>query len=248
MVHSSPKTGRDICSITWPRNEYDDSQCIHSTRDVANLCFLQLSIPRPLPLRVFVSSLGPGLLACMYALTCLRCCVLPSTTTEVVTTQPTIGSNVEEVVYKNTRYVFDSSKHLMLGPVLLRLCYASPVSGPFTHFLCISACLLMAPSCFQVGLQSLLACELRFECWDLGGQESLRHSWASYYAHAHAVVMVIDSTDRYVNLLVQNHRVLPLFLFVQRSRSCVQSDQYMHVLDGHLPANVCWHRHSHTCT
>mmetsp|Transcript_5317 Transcript_5317/g.13449 ORF Transcript_5317/g.13449 Transcript_5317/m.13449 type:complete len:181 (+) Transcript_5317:26-568(+) len=57
---------------------------------------------------------------------------------EVVVTQPTIGSNVEEVAYKNTR----------------------------------------------------------FECWDLGGQESLRHSWVSYYANAHAVVLVIDSTDR----------------------------------------------------
>mmetsp|Transcript_20722 Transcript_20722/g.51935 ORF Transcript_20722/g.51935 Transcript_20722/m.51935 type:complete len:179 (+) Transcript_20722:135-671(+) len=57
---------------------------------------------------------------------------------EVVVTQPTIGSNVEEVVYKNAR----------------------------------------------------------FECWDLGGQESLRQSWTSYYANAHAVILVIDSTDR----------------------------------------------------
>ncbi|TVU25073.1 hypothetical protein EJB05_27552 [Eragrostis curvula] len=57
---------------------------------------------------------------------------------EAVTAAPTIGSNVEEVVFKN----------------------------------------------------------LRFEVWDLGGQESLRTSWATYYRGTHAVIVVIDSTDR----------------------------------------------------
>jgi ADP-ribosylation factor related protein 1 len=32
--------------------------------------------------------------------------------------------------------------------------------------------------------------------WDLGGQESLRTLWESYYSEAHAVVFVVDSTDR----------------------------------------------------
>lgn len=57
---------------------------------------------------------------------------------EVVTTHPTVGSNVEELVYKN----------------------------------------------------------IRFEVWDLGGQERLRTSWATYYRGTHAVIVVIDSTDR----------------------------------------------------
>ncbi|KAE8815071.1 ADP-ribosylation factor-like protein 5 [Hordeum vulgare] len=57
---------------------------------------------------------------------------------EAVTAAPTIGSNVEEVVFKN----------------------------------------------------------IRFEVWDLGGQESLRTSWATYYRGTHAVIVVIDSTDR----------------------------------------------------
>lgn len=57
---------------------------------------------------------------------------------EVVVTQPTVGSNVEELVYKN----------------------------------------------------------IRFEVWDLGGQERLRPSWATYFRGTHAVVMVVDSTDR----------------------------------------------------
>eukprot|EP01136_Pigoraptor_vietnamica_P007906 Opistho-1_new@42594 len=57
---------------------------------------------------------------------------------EVVVTSPTIGSNVEEVQYKNIHFVM----------------------------------------------------------WDIGGQESLRSSWATYYANTRCVVLVIDSTDR----------------------------------------------------
>ncbi|KAL6781677.1 hypothetical protein ACKKBF_B09030 [Auxenochlorella protothecoides x Auxenochlorella symbiontica] len=37
---------------------------------------------------------------------------------------------------------------------------------------------------------------LNFEVWDLGGQVSLRLSWAAYYASTDAVIVVIDSTDR----------------------------------------------------
>ncbi|OZJ06746.1 hypothetical protein BZG36_00289 [Bifiguratus adelaidae] len=57
---------------------------------------------------------------------------------EVVTTTPTIGSNVEEISYKN----------------------------------------------------------IKFLMWDIGGQESLRPSWKTYYADTKAVIMVIDSSDR----------------------------------------------------
>lgn len=34
------------------------------------------------------------------------------------------------------------------------------------------------------------------QIWDLGGQEKLRTSWTTYYRGAHAVIVVIDSTDR----------------------------------------------------
>ena len=57
---------------------------------------------------------------------------------EVVHTSPTIGSNVEEVIFKNI------------------------------HFLMM----------------------------DIGGQESLRSSWQTYYSHTEYVILVIDSTDR----------------------------------------------------
>ena len=38
--------------------------------------------------------------------------------------------------------------------------------------------------------------ELMPQVWDLGGQASLRPSWASYYRSTDAVIMVLDSTDR----------------------------------------------------
>lgn len=61
-----------------------------------------------------------------------------SLTEEVVQTSPTIGSNVEEIIWRNI------------------------------HFL----------------------------MWDIGGQESLRSSWSSYFNQTHFLILVIDSTDR----------------------------------------------------
>merc|ERR1712187_454943 len=56
---------------------------------------------------------------------------------QVVLTQPTIGSNVEEVKHDN----------------------------------------------------------LTFQVWDIGGQESLRATWATYFEGTDAVVFVVDSND-----------------------------------------------------
>ncbi|XP_003383133.1 PREDICTED: ADP-ribosylation factor-like protein 5B [Amphimedon queenslandica] len=57
---------------------------------------------------------------------------------EVVHTSPTIGSNVEEVRWRN----------------------------------------------------------LHFVMWDIGGQESLRQAWSTYYSSTHFLILVVDSTDR----------------------------------------------------
>ncbi|KAL7377648.1 hypothetical protein ABVT39_002635 [Epinephelus coioides] len=35
-----------------------------------------------------------------------------------------------------------------------------------------------------------------FLIWDIGGQESLRASWYSYYGNTEIVIVVVDSTDR----------------------------------------------------
>ena len=63
---------------------------------------------------------------------------------EVVMTQPTIGSNVEEVTHKR--------------------------SG---------------------GVGSV-----KFEIWDLGGQTTLRQTWASYFVGTACVILMVDSMDR----------------------------------------------------
>lgn len=56
---------------------------------------------------------------------------------EVVSTYPTIGSNVEEVTYRN----------------------------------------------------------MRFQVWDLGGQDMLRQTWKTYFINSHVLIMVVDSAD-----------------------------------------------------
>ena len=32
--------------------------------------------------------------------------------------------------------------------------------------------------------------------WDIGGQRNIRSSWATYFVHTHALLMIIDSSDR----------------------------------------------------
>uniref|UniRef100_A0A8R1IM44 ADP-ribosylation factor-like protein 5 n=1 Tax=Caenorhabditis japonica TaxID=281687 RepID=A0A8R1IM44_CAEJA len=66
-----------------------------------------------------------------------HCSTASNLTKDQVETKPTIGSNVEEVSYKN----------------------------------------------------------LDFVIWDIGGQESLRRSWSTYYVQTDAVIVVIDSAD-----------------------------------------------------
>ena len=37
---------------------------------------------------------------------------------------------------------------------------------------------------------------LHFVMWDIGGQESLRQAWSTYYTGSHFLILVVDSTDR----------------------------------------------------
>ncbi|KAJ8102308.1 ADP-ribosylation factor family-domain-containing protein [Lipomyces tetrasporus] len=37
---------------------------------------------------------------------------------------------------------------------------------------------------------------MNLKIWDVGGQENLRTLWKAYYAECHAIVFVVDSTDR----------------------------------------------------
>ena len=37
---------------------------------------------------------------------------------------------------------------------------------------------------------------VHFVMWDIGGQESLRQAWSTYYTGTHFMILVVDSTDR----------------------------------------------------
>nr|ACO15259.1 ADP-ribosylation factor-like protein 5B [Caligus clemensi]ACO15741.1 ADP-ribosylation factor-like protein 5B [Caligus clemensi] len=71
---------------------------------------------------------------------------------EVMSTSPTIGSNVEEVVYNKVHFIM----------------------------------------------------------WDLGGQDSLRSAWNTYFSNTEFVILVVDSTDRERIQLTKDelHRIL----------------------------------------
>jgi len=77
-------------------------------------------------------------------------------------TQPTIGSNVEEVVYKN----------------------------------------------------------VHMNMWDLGGQDSLRNSWATYYVDTSACILVVDSTDK-LRMSVVREELFRMLEHESLNSSCV---------------------------
>lgn len=48
--------------------------------------------------------------------------------------------------------------------------------------------------------------DMYLKIWDVGGQMSLRKLWQSYYASAHAIVFILDSTDLGDGHLVEDER------------------------------------------
>lgn len=46
----------------------------------------------------------------------------------------------------------------------------------------------------NIGEITVAGVKLNF--WDLGGQEELQSLWDKYYAESHAVIFVVDSSDR----------------------------------------------------
>ncbi|XP_075941831.1 putative ADP-ribosylation factor-like protein 5C [Anarhichas minor] len=45
-------------------------------------------------------------------------------------------------------------------------------------------------------VEEIVVRKTHFLVWDIGGQESLRASWYSYYGNTEIVIVVVDSTDR----------------------------------------------------
>ena len=49
-----------------------------------------------------------------------------------------------------------------------------------------------------VGLNigEIITAGVKLNFWDLGGQEELQSLWDKYYAESHAVIYIVDSSDR----------------------------------------------------
>ncbi|KAI2660600.1 ADP-ribosylation factor-like protein 5A [Labeo rohita] len=45
-------------------------------------------------------------------------------------------------------------------------------------------------------VEEIVVNNTHFLMWDIGGQESLRSSWNTYYTNTEFVIVVVDSTDR----------------------------------------------------
>jgi small GTP-binding protein len=52
------------------------------------------------------------------------------------------------------------------------------------------------PPTLGSNVETMTRNNITLECWDLGGQESLREMWSVYFSNTEGVVLVIDSADK----------------------------------------------------
>ena len=126
---------------------------------------------------------------------------------EAVTTSPTVGSNVEQIQFKNL--TFEASTERLSPATICRLAqcamcipaeHAEPLCRDSAHHVCMRLCqptIHSTPGCFASWTShSKPAKPVFLQVWDLGGQANLRPSWQTYYKNTDAVIVVVDSTDR----------------------------------------------------
>ncbi|ONK74389.1 uncharacterized protein A4U43_C03F5720 [Asparagus officinalis] len=89
--------------------------------------------------------------------------------------------------------------------------------------------------------------------WDLGGQDRLRTSWATYYRGTHAVIVVIDSTDRARISIMKDelfrllqhgdleHSVVLVFANKQDLKDAMSPAEITDALSLHSIKNHDWH-------
>ncbi|MCP9265878.1 ADP-ribosylation factor-like protein 1 [Dirofilaria immitis] len=98
---------------------------------------------------------------------------------EVVTTIPTIGFNVEQVIYKNLKFQSTLSS-------------SANVTQHLNYFLWPSD--KVNTDAFNENYLHQL--QNRGFVWDLGGQTSIRPYWRCYYSNTDAIIYVVDSADK----------------------------------------------------
>jgi ADP-ribosylation factor-like protein 5B len=105
----------------------------------------------------------------------------------------------------------------------------------------------------NVAVEEVVYKNIRFQMWDLGGQESLRSSWAVYYVNTQAVIMVVDSTDRsrihivrdeLVKILTQqdlSKSAILVFANKQDLKGAMSAAEVSKALNLHLVKDHDWH-------
>lgn len=94
---------------------------------------------------------------------------------------------------------------------------------------------------------------IQMEIWDLGGQQSLRPFWATYYKKCDAVIMVVDSTDRArvgiskteLMTLLENEELArtPILVLANKQdlRDAMNVEEMSSALNLHSIRNHDWH-------
>jgi ADP-ribosylation factor-like protein 5B len=101
---------------------------------------------------------------------------------------------------------------------------------------------------------NMIICQYRScQVWDLGGQERLRTSWATYYRGTHAIIAVIDSTDRARISIMKDelfrllghedlqHSVILVFANKQDLKDAMTPAEITDCLSLHSIKNHDWH-------
>merc|ERR1712157_342949 len=102
-------------------------------------------------------------------------------------------------------------------------------------------------------VEEIVCKNVHFFMWDIGGQESLRSSWQTYYSNTHFILLVIDSTDRRrleisrteLNLMLQHEDLTKSCLLVlankQDVKGCLSAAEISNSLKLDLIKDHNWH-------
>eukprot|EP00199_Chlamydomonas_sp_CCMP681_P003593 CAMPEP_0119104100 /NCGR_PEP_ID=MMETSP1180-20130426/2401_1 /TAXON_ID=3052 ORGANISM="Chlamydomonas cf sp, Strain CCMP681" /NCGR_SAMPLE_ID=MMETSP1180 /ASSEMBLY_ACC=CAM_ASM_000741 /LENGTH=181 /DNA_ID=CAMNT_0007088773 /DNA_START=124 /DNA_END=669 /DNA_ORIENTATION=- len=94
---------------------------------------------------------------------------------------------------------------------------------------------------------------IQMEIWDLGGQQSLRPFWATYFKMADCVIMVVDSTDRArigvtkaeLMILLENEDLArtPILVLANKQdlKDAMSQEEMTTALSLHSVRNHDWH-------
>ena len=86
----------------------------------------------------------------------------------------------------------------LLGPTEMKIVLVGLDNAGKTtilYKLCLDDLVQTSPTVGS-NVEELTHKNVKLQAWDLGGQDKLRAIWKTYYVGAHAVVLVVDSTDR----------------------------------------------------